>query len=189
MSKGTGVIYGKQIVKNTIVKKLNGSSESDQFLISDTDNNVVLDINSIGSTHSFDLRWTGTLPVNRGGLNNTELNGNEILIAESDGNSVISSGYVLNDNGVSQTDIWSADKIIAYQNNFRVTKVEFTIGDGIQTDFLLDHNLGTKFVIIQIFDQENGEEVDAYIKRVDNNNALISFNKPPLTDEYCVVII
>ena len=189
MAKGTGIIYGKQIVKNTLVKKINGSSDSNQFLISDTDNNVVLDINSLGSTHSFDLRWTGTLPVSKGGLNNTELTGDEILIAESDGNSVISSGYKINDNGISQTDLWSADKVISYQSNYRVTKVEFTIGDGLETDFLLDHNLGTKFVIVQIFDSMNGEEVDAYIKRVDNNNALISFNKPPQTDEFCVVII
>ena len=186
---GTGIIYGKQIVKNTIVKNINGSIDSDQFLIPSDDTNIKLDINSVGPTHSFAVSWVGTLPVSRGGLNNTEFAGNEILIAESDGQAIISSGYQFNDLGTSSTDIWSADKIISFERNQQTLKVEFTIGDGVSTDFTLNHRLSTKFVIVQVFNILTGDEVDVSVNRVDIDNVILSFNNPPSTGEYGVVII
>jgi hypothetical protein len=186
---GTGIIYGKQIVKNTLVKKINGSSDSDQFLVPSSDNNVNLNITSVGSTHSFALNWVGTLPIDKGGLNNTEFTGNEVLIAEPDGQAIISSGYTFNDLGTSNKDIWSADKIISFERNQQTLKVDFTIGDGILTDFTLYHNLGTRFVIVQVFSLITGDEVDVSINRLDSSNVLLSFNTPPLLDEYGVVII
>lgn len=103
-------------VKTTIrkpygVDTINGLSASAQFLGSVNDSNVTLNISSSGQTHSFNLGWTGLLPISRGGLNNSTFTASQILIVDSSTSSVISSGYNFNDSGTSSTDIWSASKI------------------------------------------------------------------------------
>jgi hypothetical protein len=91
---------------------LNGLTQSYQYLKSNSDTNVELNISSSGSTHSFSLNWSGLLPISRGGLNNSSLTASQILIVNSATTSVISSGYKFNDSGTASTDIWSARKII-----------------------------------------------------------------------------
>lgn len=73
--------------------------------------------------------------------------------------------------------------------NFIPRKIEFLIGNGISNEFVIDHDLGTRFVIVQIFDNETGEEIEASVTRIDNNNVKLEFNNPPSVDEFCVVII
>ncbi len=106
------MLKGKQIVDHTVVKTINGLSYSYQSLTSSNNSNVLLDIQSIGSTHSFNTTWNGILSLDRGGLSNSIFTASQILIINSATNSVVSSGYIFNDNGVSNNDIWSAGKII-----------------------------------------------------------------------------
>ena len=73
--------------------------------------------------------------------------------------------------------------------NFIPRKIEFTIGDGVETEFILDHNLGTKFVIVQVFYTESGEGVEVGVHRFDENNVKVSFSNPPLENEFSAVII
>lgn len=73
--------------------------------------------------------------------------------------------------------------------NFIPRKIEFTIGDGIKSEFILDHNLGTKFVIVQVFYTESGEGVEVGVHRFDSNNVKVSFSNPPTENEFSVVII
>ncbi len=112
-----GRVNGKQIIDDTVVKTINGLTFSDQYIISNNDSNVTLTIATSGSTHSLNVGWTGSLPLNRGGLSNTSFTASQILIIDSTTSSVISSGYKFNDLGTSSTDIWNADKIISYINN------------------------------------------------------------------------
>jgi hypothetical protein len=74
--------------------------------------------------------------MERGGLNNTVFTPNQILISNL--NSVISSGYTLNDNGTSTKDIWSADKVLKQISTTAVNK-EKPIGliNGINRVFIL----------------------------------------------------
>lgn len=95
----------------------NGLTSSLQFLTSSNDSNVGLNINSIGSTHSFNITWNGLLPLDRGGLNNSTFTASDILIIDSSTSSVISSGYKFNDFGTASTDIWTANKVISYLNS------------------------------------------------------------------------
>lgn len=180
-----GKIHGKQIINDTIVKTFNGSTYSNQYFDPVNDVNLVLDINTEESIHKFALNWQGKLPINRGGLNNSVFEPEEVLILSSTASSIVSSGYKFNDDGETPNDIWSADKIIDYS---RKKKSSFLIGDGQKTEFLLNHNLGSRFVIVQIFESLTGDSVETEIKRVDNNNVEIYFNNPPDIDEYCVVI-
>lgn len=107
-----GRINGKQIVDDTVIKTINGLTFSDQYIISNSDSNVTLTIATSGSTHSLTVGWTGTLPLSRGGSNNTSFTASQILITST--NSIISSGYKFNDSGTTSTDIWSANKVISY---------------------------------------------------------------------------
>ena len=59
----------------------------------------------------------------------------------------------------------------------------------METEFILDHNLGTKFVLVQIFETESGENVETSITRIDNNNVKIAFTNAPSENEFSVVII
>ncbi len=104
-------VNGKQLLDNTVIKSINGVTYSYQGLTTSTNNNVTLNVVP-GQTHSFNLGWTGLLPLNKGGLSNSTFTASQILIVNSATSSVISSGYVFNDSGSSAFDIWSASKIL-----------------------------------------------------------------------------
>ncbi len=178
-------IHGKQIKDNTVVKSFNGSTYSEQYLTTIDDTNIKLTIDTDSITHSISVGWTGSLPLERGGLNNTSFNNLEPLVVDLNRNAVISSGYKFNDNGDTQKDIWSANKIMDYYSQ---RKVIFTIGDGTNNIFNLNHELGTRFVIVQIFDLISGVQVEADIIRTDDNYVRVSFSNPPTLDEFSIVI-
>lgn len=180
-----GKIHGKQIINDTIVKSFNGSTYSNQYLDTISDSNIFLSVNSNEMRHSFSIGWNGHLPIDRGGLNNSTFEPSEVLILSPTASSVVSSGYKFNDVGNTSNDIWSANKIIDYQKK---RKSSFTIGDGQSTSFLLNHNLGSKFVIVQIFESSSGESVETEYKRIDEDNVEVYFKNPPSSEEYCIVI-
>lgn len=109
-----GKIHGKQIVKDTILRGFNGLTLSNQYFDSVDDQNISLTIDSNSATHSFLLNWQGLLPIDRGGLNNATFSANELVIADDNSESIISSGWKLDNTGTSSTDVWSADKIMSY---------------------------------------------------------------------------
>lgn len=113
-------INGKQILDNTIIKSINGITYSYQGLSSSNDSNVTLNLVSSGLTHSFGIGWTGTLPINRGGLNNTSFTASQVLIANTSSNSIISSGYTINDNVVTNSNLISAQKVVEYNYAFSI---------------------------------------------------------------------
>jgi hypothetical protein len=90
------------------------------------------------ATHNLSISWTGILPMNRGGLNNSVFTPNELLISNL--NSVVSSGYRINDAGTASSDIWSAAKIIQQMGSTMVNK-ETPVGsiDGVNSVFILAH--------------------------------------------------
>jgi hypothetical protein len=136
-----GKIHGKQIVKNTILRGFNGLTLSNQYFDTVNDPNISLTIDSNSATHSFLLNWQGLLPIERGGLNNATFSASEIVIADDNSESLISSGWKLNNTGTSSTDIWSADAIINYIEN-TLDGVSFTSGP-----ILPDANLSSNTII------------------------------------------
>lgn len=135
------------ILSSSGIKSFNGSTASAQNLIITNDSNIELDIETLDSSvvgtssvtsviHNLSVNWTGILPMERGGLNNTVFTPNQILISNL--NSVISSGYAFNDDGTSVKDIWSADKILKQISTAAVNK-EKPIGliNGVNKVFLL----------------------------------------------------
>lgn len=93
---------------------LNGLTSSVQYFTASNDTNVYLNINSTGSTHSFDLSWNGMLSIDRGGLSNSTFTASQVLIMNSTTSSVVSSGYTINDNLITDSNLISAQRVIEY---------------------------------------------------------------------------
>lgn len=176
--------YVEKIIQTNVgIGSLNGVTASQQTIIVEGDKNLDMTLKTVGATHSISLSWTGILPIDKGGLNNSEFFENELLISNKD--RVISSGYSINDEIISDNNLWSAGRII---KQIASNKVVFNVGDSQNNQFNLNHNLGTRAVIVQIFDSETGESVETSVLRKDENSVEIYFNKPPKIDKYCVVI-
>ncbi len=69
-------------------------------------------------------------------------------------------------------------------------KYAITIGDGLLTQFTLMHNLGTKDVTVQIFENNSSyAQVEADVEHTDANYVRINFATAPSSNEYRVVIV
>lgn len=107
------------------IGSFNGSTASNQRISISNDENIELGLNittdnSTTAIHNLSIQWTGILPMERGGMNNTYFIPNQILISNLD--SVVSSGYYINDVGTTTKDIWSADKILKSINSTTINK-------------------------------------------------------------------
>ena len=150
LKQNTPVIIDKQqenfieqaILSSPGVRSFNGSTASSQSISTYGDSNIGIGIslmessNSNLATHNLSISWTGILPMDRGGLNNSVFTPNELLISNLD--SVVSSGYRINDAGTASNDIWSAAKIVQQMGSTMVNK-ETPIGsiDGVNSVFIL----------------------------------------------------
>lgn len=70
-----------------------------------------------------------------------------------------------------------------------LSRVSFTIGDGTNTTFTLNHNLGTRNVVVQAYHATSYEDVGVSVKRISANAVEISFPFPPAQNSIVVVII
>jgi hypothetical protein len=145
----TPIDIDEAILSSVGIKAFNGSTASVQTIKTLNDNNIEISMGvlndmavstaSVTSTiHTLSINWTGILPIERGGLNNTMFTPNQILISNLD--SIISSGYTINDLGTTDKDIWSAKKILNQIGNTNVNK-EIPVGaiDGVNKTFILSY--------------------------------------------------
>jgi len=63
------------------------------------------------------------------------------------------------------------------------------IGDGISTDYIINHNFNTPNTIIQIYDNVTETVIYPTIQNIDQNNTLIHFKNPPALSAYKVLIL
>ena len=80
-------------------------------------------------------------------------------------------------------------------NNFSVSsgfvslkKFSTSIGDGSNTSYTVNHALGSRDVIVQLFDNSSYDTVIADVVRTDINNVTISFTVAPSTNDIRVLI-
>lgn len=70
--------------------------------------------------------------------------------------------------------------------------VALTIGDGAATSYVVQHGLGTRDVLVQVYHVATGsptyETVTTDVVRTDTNNVTISFSSPPASNSYRVVV-
>lgn len=63
------------------------------------------------------------------------------------------------------------------------------VGDGLLTSFDIDHNLGSKDVVVQVYDKATDDTVETDVIRSTSNRVTVSFTVAPTEDAYRVVII
>lgn len=68
-------------------------------------------------------------------------------------------------------------------------KATASVGNGTNTSFAVTHNLGTRDVQVQIYDNSTYDTVEADVVRTDANTVTVSFTAAPTTDAYRVVVI
>ena len=80
-------------------------------------------------------------------------------------------------------------------NNFSVSggfvslkKFSASIGDGSNTSYTVNHALGSRDVIVQLFDNSSYDTVIADVVRTDTNNVTIGFTVAPSTNDIRVLI-
>ena len=80
-------------------------------------------------------------------------------------------------------------------NNFSVTggfvslkKFSASIGDGSNTSYTVNHALGSRDVIVQLYDNSSYDTVIADVVRTDTNNVTIAFTVAPSTNDIRVLI-
>jgi hypothetical protein len=67
-------------------------------------------------------------------------------------------------------------------------KIVFIIGDGINTEFTLNHNLNTKDLYITLYDNSTNEIIYGYVNNIDDNSTIVSFSVP-IENQSCIVVI
>lgn len=68
-------------------------------------------------------------------------------------------------------------------------KASANVGNGVATSFAITHNLGTRDVVVNVYDNATYETVETDVVRTDTNNVTITFASAPATDAYRVVIV
>lgn len=68
-------------------------------------------------------------------------------------------------------------------------KATANVGNNVNTSFAVTHNLGTRDVQVQVYDNSTFDTVEVDVVRTDANNVAVSFSNPPQTDAYRVVVI
>lgn len=72
-------------------------------------------------------------------------------------------------------------------NGLKSTKFITTIGDGSATSYTVTHNLGSRRVMVQMYDSSSYETVYAQIVRTSSTVCTIDFNTAPATNDITVI--
>ena len=62
------------------------------------------------------------------------------------------------------------------------------IGDGTATAYTVNHALGTRDVVVQMYDASSYETVMAQVVRTDTANVTITFNAAPTSNDVVVMV-
>ena len=136
-----------------------------------------------GNVFSADVTPTSGNPslINTGGAI-------EVKVNTADGLEVTGSGLGIN-NGTGLT-FSSGALVLDTANGYGVRKYAVSIGDASATSYTITHNLGTKDVTVQVY--ENGSpyaQVEADVEHTGSNTATVKFAVAPTLDQYRVVVV
>ena len=110
----------------------------------------------------------------------------EVKTDTSRGLSVDTNGLGIN----AGTGLTFSSGALAFASGYGVRKYAVSIGDGAATSYTVTHNLGTKDVTIQVYDNSSPyAQVEADVEHTGSNTATIKFAVAPTTDQYRIVVV
>jgi hypothetical protein len=112
----------------------------------------------------------------------------EVKVNTTDGLEVTTDGLGIN-NGAGLT-FSSGALVLDTANGYGVRKYSVSIGDASATSYTVTHNLGTKDVTVQVY--ENGSpyaQVETDVEHAGNNTVTIKFASAPISNQYRVVVV
>lgn len=110
----------------------------------------------------------------------------EVKTDTSRGLSVDANGLGIN----AGTGLAFSSGALGFASGYGVRKYAVSIGDGAATSYTVTHNLGTKDVTIQVYDNSSPyAQVEADVEHTGSNAATIKFAVAPTTDQYRIVVI
>lgn len=68
-------------------------------------------------------------------------------------------------------------------------KVAASVGNGTNTSFAVSHNLGTRDVVVNVYDNITYDTIECDVVRTDANTVTVSFASAPTSNAYRVVVI
>ena len=68
-------------------------------------------------------------------------------------------------------------------------KYAASIGDGVNTEYVVTHNLGTLNVSVTVIENSTGQFVVPEIERIDSNSVRITFGFVPDLNAYQVLVL
>jgi hypothetical protein len=111
-----------------------------------------------------------------------------VKVNTADGLEVTTNGLGIN-NGAGLT-FSSGALVLDTANGYGVRKYSTSVGDGSATSYTVTHNLGTKNLTVQVYDNSSPyAQVETDVEHSGNNTVAIKFAQAPTTDQYRVVVI
>lgn len=68
-------------------------------------------------------------------------------------------------------------------------KASASVGNGTNTSFAVSHNLGSRDVVVNVYDNATYDTVEVDVVRTDSNTVTVSFASAPASNAYRVVVI
>lgn len=126
--------------------------------------NGVLSVDTIDLTSATGNGVSGLLPISNGGTNASTAAGARGTLAET-----------------SATGLTTSTPVLA-----RVAAQ--SLGDGTSTSFTVQHNFGTRDVIVQIYDSTTYDTVIADVVRTNTNSVTVAFSTAPASGAFKAVV-
>lgn len=167
-----------------------GVSDYDKFLVQDgnevktrTGAQVRSDIGA-GTVSSVAISTTAPLVVNSGSpVTTTGTINLSVSSATTSAVGVVELATAAEARAMSSSDV------VVTAANLGDLRASVDIGDGVATSFAIEHNLGSRDVIVQMYDNATYETVYTDTVRTDTNTVTVSFTSAPTTNQYRVLII
>ena len=143
--------------------------------------------NNVGTGLSYNDS-TGTVGVNAGAMTSKIVNGESGNSYGIVGNSLYLD--VVNPtayNSEIELDIAAVETKLTTDGYTK--KVSANVGNGTNTSFAVAHNLGTRDVQVQVYDNATYDTVEVDVVRTDTNTVTVSFSSAPSSNAYRVTVI
>jgi phage-related tail fiber protein len=122
---------------------------------------------------------------------NSEVTGGMTVLVE-EGSTNADTGWTLTNDGaitLGSTALTFVKTMSQAVATGTVNKYSASVGNGSATSFNVDHNLGTLDVVVQVFTNSDGTQVEPDVTHSTTNRVVLDFAVAPTSNQYRVVVL